>query len=286
MNRTSAITAARPRLTYSPGQLLSLRVFASAQPCLAVRRAYTVAVRPRGRRAGRNLQRPISVRITSRDLRVYKSHRAKYSWPRSVPIVPEFGSSSSVESRSRHIIRRRSDRLRPGFRRPHITRDPSPTRIGSFNAQSVGNKYAAIADRIIAQKLHLCAVDETWHDSANSPQLIACAPPGYSFVEKARPSRGARRCQLAYQSRWYLHVPHSNPLVTGSTAAHVQNVGGPGGVHQRCTTKRVGRRHIPTGLTRHVNRVSSRVFWHPRANGNFLVPGDHSRWSEPSSGRF
>ena len=72
----------------------------------------------------------------------------------------------------------------------HITRDPSPTRIGSFNAQSVGNKYAAIPDRIIAQKLHLCAVVETWHDSANSPQLIACAPPGYSLVEKARPREG------------------------------------------------------------------------------------------------
>lgn len=28
---------------------------------------------------------------------------------------------------------------------------------------------------------------ETWHDDADSPQLIACTPPGYRFFEKARP---------------------------------------------------------------------------------------------------
>ena len=27
----------------------------------------------------------------------------------------------------------------------------------------------------------------TWHDSVDSPQLIACAPEGYHYVEKARP---------------------------------------------------------------------------------------------------
>ena len=48
MNRTSAaITAAPPPLTYSPGQLLSLRALSPVQLCLAVRWGYTV--RPRGR---------------------------------------------------------------------------------------------------------------------------------------------------------------------------------------------------------------------------------------------
>ena len=55
---------------------------------------------------------------------------------------------------------------------------------------SMSNKYAAIADRNIAQKLHLCAVVETWHDSANNPQLIARASHGYSLVEKARLREG------------------------------------------------------------------------------------------------
>jgi hypothetical protein len=39
----------------------------------------------------------------------------------------------------------------------------------------------------MSDRLDMCAVVETWHDSADSPQLIACAPPGYRFIEKARP---------------------------------------------------------------------------------------------------
>ena len=76
-----------------------------------------------------------------------------------------------------------------GYTRPTISHEPPITRIGSFNAQLVGNKYAAICDRIATEKLHLCAIVETWHDSANSPQLIACAPPGVQFRWKSPPSR-------------------------------------------------------------------------------------------------
>ena len=67
----SAITVARPvTCCYSRGELFSLRPLSPVQPCLDVRQSYTIAVRPRGRRAERNLQRPITVRITSRDRRV------------------------------------------------------------------------------------------------------------------------------------------------------------------------------------------------------------------------
>ncbi len=40
----------------------------------------------------------------------------------------------------------------------------------------------------MSDRLDLCAVVETWHDSADSTQLIACAPPGYRFIEQARPT--------------------------------------------------------------------------------------------------
>ena len=63
---------------------------------------------------------------------------------------------------------------------------PAGTRIGVFNAQSVGNKAAAVCSRIASERLHLCAVVETWHDSSDSPCLIACLPPGYQYIEKAR----------------------------------------------------------------------------------------------------
>jgi hypothetical protein len=39
----------------------------------------------------------------------------------------------------------------------------------------------------MSDRLDMCAVVETWHDSAESPQLIAYVPPGYRFIEKARP---------------------------------------------------------------------------------------------------
>jgi hypothetical protein len=61
------------------------------------------------------------------------------------------------------------------------------TSVGLVNAQSVGNKHAAIYDRIAFDRLDLCAVVETWHHSADSTQLIACSPPGYRFIEKTRP---------------------------------------------------------------------------------------------------
>jgi len=61
------------------------------------------------------------------------------------------------------------------------------TAIGLLNVKSVSSKSTVIYDRIIADRLHLCALVETWHDSADSPQLIACTPPGYQYIEKARP---------------------------------------------------------------------------------------------------
>ena len=70
-----------------------------------------------------------------------------------------------------------------------IILEPSPvsTRLGLFNARSVGNKHSAICDLIASNHLHLGAIVETWHDSADDPSLIACAPPGYRFIERARP---------------------------------------------------------------------------------------------------
>ena len=33
----------------------------------------------------------------------------------------------------------------------------------------------------------VAGLTETWHDGADSPSLIACAPPGYVLTERARP---------------------------------------------------------------------------------------------------
>jgi len=55
----------------------------------------------------------------------------------------------------------------------------SVVQLGLFNARSVGEKSAAVQQWITDMKLSLAALVETWHDDASSPQLIACAPPGF-----------------------------------------------------------------------------------------------------------
>ena len=53
----------------------------------------------------------------------------------------------------------------------------SATAVGLLNVHSVSGKSAVIYDHIIADRLHLCALVETWHDSVDSLQLIAASPP-------------------------------------------------------------------------------------------------------------
>ena len=53
--------------------------------------------------------------------------------------------------------------------------------------KSVREKSASISTWITDNTLNIVALTETWHDSVDSPQLIACAPDGYHYVERARP---------------------------------------------------------------------------------------------------
>lgn len=58
--------------------------------------------------------------------------------------------------------------------------------IGSLNTRSVNNKSATINDIISSLNLDILAMQETWHENADSVALRRAAPPGYSFVEAAR----------------------------------------------------------------------------------------------------
>ena len=59
--------------------------------------------------------------------------------------------------------------------------------IGVLNAQSVSNKSVTIKNCIMEQKMDIFAVVESWHDSSDSPSIIACRPPDYKYIERARP---------------------------------------------------------------------------------------------------
>jgi len=59
-------------------------------------------------------------------------------------------------------------------------------KVGVFNAHSVANKSASVCHWIAHNDLHIAAVVETWHDGNESPSLVACTPPGYRYIERAR----------------------------------------------------------------------------------------------------
>jgi hypothetical protein len=64
-------------------------------------------------------------------------------------------------------------------------------RLGLFNACSISNKSASIQQWITDKKINMAALVETCHDEASSPELTACTPPEFKFVEKARPRKTA-----------------------------------------------------------------------------------------------
>lgn len=123
--------------------------------------------RRRGTRAGRNYQRPIHIvniqRSRDRRRHVYKQTRTTNLLDRSADVRPL------------NLIK---------IRRAALT---APVNIGLFNACSVHNKSASVCDWITSSNVRLAAVVETWHDSQDCPDLIACTPPGFHFIERARP---------------------------------------------------------------------------------------------------
>ena len=108
---------------------------------------------------------------------------------------------------------------RRDIQRPRILRPVSqavltpPVNVGVFNACSVHNKSAGICDWISSSNLRLAVVVETWHDSQDCPDLIACAPPGYGFIERARPrsiaAAASERCNHGGVCLFYHSTLHA-----------------------------------------------------------------------------
>ena len=87
-------------------------------------------------------------------------------------------------------------------------------RVGLLNAQSVHNKCANIQQWISSRKLNIVGLVETWHDDMSSPDLIACAPPGYKYIEKAR----ARKDELSMSTN------HGGVCLLYDATLHVRRV--------------------------------------------------------------
>jgi len=105
--------------------------------------------------------------------------------PWEIPVINGHRTVDVNNDQLFHEYRRHDDRV-PVLQVVRRHRQRDSVRVGLFNARSVGNKSASIQQWITDAKLNVVALAETWHDDALSPDLIACAPVGFKFVEKAR----------------------------------------------------------------------------------------------------
>ena len=140
----------------------------------------------RGCRAGRHVQ--------ARRLRTSLAEavtRSAVSYNGEIPVVT--GNRPVRVSVSEAPINNRS-RCLSSVRREPVCQS---MRIGLFNARSVSEKSAAISTWIGTCRLNVAAITETWHDGADSPQLVACAPDGYQLVEQARQRHGADELSMS-----------------------------------------------------------------------------------------
>ena len=105
--------------------------------------------------------------------------------PRPIPVL----SSSRTQSNMFHHQPSNILHLRQLLEiTPTTTNYSSPgCKLGSWNARGVSNKSATIQDYIISESLDIFTIVETFHESPDSPGLIASTPPNYKYMEKARP---------------------------------------------------------------------------------------------------
>jgi len=71
-----------------------------------------------------------------------------------------------------------------------------PITVGVFNARSIHNKYTSVSRWIADRRLSMACLVETWHDSHDCPDLIACASTGYNYIDRSRPHPGSTSVSL------------------------------------------------------------------------------------------
>jgi len=62
---------------------------------------------------------------------------------------------------------------------------------------STYGKSQAIALWVTDLNLSVVGLVETWHDGPDTPSLVACAPVGYVYMERARPRPSEQACSTS-----------------------------------------------------------------------------------------
>jgi hypothetical protein len=140
----------------------------------------------RGTRAGR---------LTK--FRAFSRHPSAITAASIQPAVSDYTSQIPSLHRTHHLPPPTVNTVRARILRP-VPRAPASAaiKVGVYNACSIGNKYTVVSKWISDNDLALAAVVETWHDSGDSPALIACTPNTHRNLECARP-RPVAKCNAA-----------------------------------------------------------------------------------------
>ena len=93
-----------------------------------------------------------------------------------------------------------------------------PITVGVFNARSIHNKHTSVAQWITDRRLSVACLVETWHDSHECPDLIACAPTGYNYVDRPRPR------PLSSSTSASLRVNHGGVALFYAANLHLRQV--------------------------------------------------------------
>ena len=81
--------------------------------------------------------------------------------------------------------------------------------IGCVNARSVSNKAAMLSYVIADERLDAVVITETWHEGPDSSSLRRLTPPGYRFIDAARPiPPGASVNTVDFQNHGGLALVH------------------------------------------------------------------------------
>ena len=134
----------------------------------------------------------VSAMLTSVELRALNNHDLRP--PRHVRKTL-FGLRLWRPARQRKHTQLIESRRRPRYE------DISCFKIGCINARSVSNKAATLCRTLVDEQLDILAVTETWHENATSVSLKRIAPPGFHFIEAARPiPRDARSDNIEFRN--------------------------------------------------------------------------------------
>ena len=85
-----------------------------------------------------------------------------------------------------------------------------------FNAWSIHNKYVSISQWISDHELSVVGIVESCHDSHDCPDLIACAPTGYSYIDRPRSRIGSSAINL--------HTNYGGVVLLYSDRLHAREV--------------------------------------------------------------